>query len=353
MQDDRLSPPMAKERHALIKGLFDQYIQKYARRDYSLVDDFSDSFSGYTGGGSYLVKNRHDWAQVTLQDFSQVPGMIGIEMTDISLQDLCEEVVLVTAFFHIHLPTTEHILSHETARLVLVFRMEELGWKIVHSGISIPYNLVQDGEVYPLKELTDRNAHLMALVEERTRALETANTELKQLSNTDGLTGIANRRSFDQRIDLEWDRAIRTGGHLALLMIDVDHFKSFNDIYEHLAGDDCLRKLANILQRAVRRTGEMAARYGGEEFAVLLPECNLHRALEAAMRIQQDVSNMSLAHIGSPLGVVTVSIGVASVVPTAESSAHCLVRMADSSLYKAKRSGRNSVQFTQTSYPAI
>lgn len=159
------------DRHDKIRALFDEYIELYAARDDRLTALFSEDFSGYTGGGSVLVKDRDEWVKITRQDFAEVPGRLRIDMRDIALQDLSEHVVAVTAFFHIHLPVPEHVLSREVARLVLIFRLEGEAWKIVHSGISIPYHLVQDGEVYPLHELQERNRTLEALVEERTREL--------------------------------------------------------------------------------------------------------------------------------------------------------------------------------------
>jgi PAS domain S-box-containing protein len=162
---------MKAERQAQIQALFDDYIQKYASRDDLLTASFSDNFTGYTGGGAFLVKDREEWVRITRQDFAQVQGKIGIELLDSAMQDLSEEVVVATAFFHIHLPLPDHVLSREVARLVLIFHLEGEAWKIVHSGISIPYNLVQDGEVYPLNGLQERNSALEALVADRTQAL--------------------------------------------------------------------------------------------------------------------------------------------------------------------------------------
>lgn len=170
------------ERERLIRALFDDYIEMYAGRDDRLTTHFSDNFSGYTGGGDFLVKERQAWQKITRQDFAQVPKRIRIEMLDLSLQDVCPEVVVVTAFFHIHLPIPDHVLSTEVARLVLIFRLEGAQWKIVHSGISIPYNLVQDGEVYPLKTLVERNQSLEALVEERTQALHASEALYRSLT---------------------------------------------------------------------------------------------------------------------------------------------------------------------------
>jgi diguanylate cyclase (GGDEF)-like protein/PAS domain S-box-containing protein len=162
---------MHPDRHRQIRSLFDEYIELYASRNDRLTTLFSENFSGYTGGGSTLIKDRNEWVKITRQDFSEVPGRIRIEMQDISLQDLSDNVVVVSAFFKIHLPLPEHILSREVARLVLVFRLEGKNWKIAHSGISIPYHLVQDGEVYPLNSLQERNRELEAMVAERTREL--------------------------------------------------------------------------------------------------------------------------------------------------------------------------------------
>jgi diguanylate cyclase (GGDEF)-like protein len=335
---------MPSERQQLIQSLFDEYIEMYASRDERLTARFSDNFSGYAGGGDVLIKDREQWSRITRQDFAQVPGRLRIEMLDLSMQDLSDEVVAVTAFFHIHLPLADLILSNETARLVLIFRLEGEDWKIVHSGISIPYHLVQDGEVYPLKGLQLHNKELEALVDERTKALEEANFKLELLSNTDGLTGTANRRSFDMALEQEWNRAQRSGIPLALIMLDVDHFKDYNDNYGHLAGDDCLRALTQVLFKEIRRSGELVARYGGEEFVVLMPDSTIDQALDAAQRIQQAVWLMALPHAETPAGIVTFSFGVASLNPSLRYVPEELVRQADLALYRAKGLGRNRIE---------
>ena len=335
---------MRPERQQLIRSLFDEYIEMYAARDDRLTARFSENFSGYTGGGDFLVKDREEWVNITRQDFAQVTGRIRIEMLDIALQDISDDVVVVNAFFHIHLPITDHILSRETARLVLIFRLEGEDWKIVHSGISIPYHLVQEGEVYPLKGLHERNRELESLVEERPRALEDANDKLEILSNTDGLTGMANRRSFDRLLAQEWNRGQRAGTPLALIMLDVDLFKHFNDYYGHLAGDDCLKALARAMAPAARRAGDLVARYGGEEFVVLLPNTNQQEALETARHIQREVSVLALPHAETAPGIVTFSLGVASLLPSTQHSPEDLIRLADAALYRAKQSGRNCLQ---------
>jgi diguanylate cyclase (GGDEF)-like protein len=338
------SVPMRPERQDLIRSLFEEYIEMYAARDDRLTAHFSENFSGYTGGGDFLVKDRDEWLKITRQDFAQVTGRIRIEMLDLSMQDISDDVVVVTAFFHIHLPIPDHILSRRAARLVLIFRLEIDDWKIVHSGISIPYQLVYADEVYPIKDLHERNRELELLVEERTQALQESNTRLEVLSNTDGLTSIANRRSFDRALTQEWERAQRTRTPLALIMLDVDVFKHFNDCYGHLAGDGCLQALAGVLAQTGRRAGDLVARYGGEEFVVLLPDTDRNDALDIARRIQHDVWALALPHAETSPGIVTVSLGVVSLVPSRQHIPEYLVRQADSALYRAKQSGRNCLQ---------
>ncbi len=155
---------MQSDRKARIRALFDDYIEMYASRDERLTEHFSENFSGYAGSSDALIRDRDAWIAITRQDFEQVKGRIRIEMLDLCLQDLTEDVVVATAFFHIHLAMPEAILSREVARLVLIFRQEEAAWKIVHSGISIPYHLVRDGEIYPLASLGRSNVCFVLMI---------------------------------------------------------------------------------------------------------------------------------------------------------------------------------------------
>ncbi len=163
---------MHPERQRKIRELFDDYIEMYAARDDRLTARFSQSVTGYSGSDSRLIRDREEWVRITRQDFAQVPGRIRIEMLDLALQDLCDDVVVVTACFHIHLPNGVHQLAKEVARLVLIFRLEDAEWLIVHCSYSIPYQSVQDGEVFPLQSLKEQNSALQALVAERTQALQ-------------------------------------------------------------------------------------------------------------------------------------------------------------------------------------
>jgi diguanylate cyclase (GGDEF)-like protein len=160
----------------------------------------------------------------------------------------------------------------------------------------------------------------------------------------DSLTGIANRRTLDQRLEEDWRRAMRTQTPLALMMIDVDHFKQFNDAFGHRAGDDCLRAIAQALTQHVQRAGELVARFGGEEFVVLLPEVDASRANRIAEVIRVAVYELGIAHPHADNHRVTVSVGCAALVPHAGEDCHRLVDLADQMLYLAKRAGRNCVR---------
>lgn len=163
-----------------VRKLFDDYIRRYASRDDGLVAQFSENFSGFTGGGDFLVKDRAEWVAITRQDFAQVRDPIRIELKDVALQSLAETVCVATAFFTIHLPVKEHVLSRTVARLVLIFRRESAGWKISHSSISLPDGMARAGEVYPLQELSERNRLLEEQIAERTAQLSAANETLRR-----------------------------------------------------------------------------------------------------------------------------------------------------------------------------
>jgi two-component system, cell cycle sensor histidine kinase and response regulator CckA len=169
--------------YQIIRQLFDDYLRMYASRDDRLTTHFSEDFSGFTGGGDFLVKDREQWVAITRQDFAQVKDPLRIELRDLAIQWLAETIAVTTGFFNIHLPIKDHILSREMARLVLIFRKEATGWKICHSSISIPYYLVREGEVYPMKELVDRNQFLEKLVAERTIQLSEANETLQRTND--------------------------------------------------------------------------------------------------------------------------------------------------------------------------
>jgi len=174
--------------------------------------------------------------------------------------------------------------------------------------------------------------------------LMNANRKLEQLSTRDGLTGIANRRQFDNCLAETWSRQLRKSEPLAVVLADADYFKSLNDTSGHLRGDECLRWLAQICERFVEGEHDVVARYGGEEFVLLLPGRTLEQAMAHAERLRHAVVKEAFAHPASPLAShVTISVGVAAMIPSADSTPWQLVAAADQAMYDAKTTGRNKV----------
>jgi diguanylate cyclase (GGDEF)-like protein len=195
-----------------------------------------------------------------------------------------------------------------------------------------------------LKEETDRRKAREAELLEVTHQLQEANDLLRRISLQDGLTGVSNRRHFDETLPAEWRRAERDKDPVSLIMIDIDHFKAFNDGYGHLKGDDCLRAVAGGIQKVVHRPGDLVARYGGEEFAVLLPGTDTTGALSVAEVLRSTVEGLQLEHAHSESGrFVTISAGVATTIPHAGGTPIDLIAAADAALYDAKSGGRNRV----------
>jgi diguanylate cyclase (GGDEF)-like protein len=195
------------------------------------------------------------------------------------------------------------------------------------------------------KKLQEQNDQLRQEIQSRMAAetnLQKANAELLNLANLDGLTQLANRRRFDEYLGQEWSRLAREQQPLSLVMCDIDFFKNFNDSYGHLAGDDCLRKVALVLKQSVRRPADLAARYGGEEFAVLLPNTDIEGAASVAEQIRESVKELGIGHVASGVSeFVTMSVGVGSLVPLVDSLSTVLITAADYALYRAKELGRD------------
>ena len=210
--------------------------------------------------------------------------------------------------------------------------------------INLERRARQQAQEEALRVERDAKRTLEDRVRERTRDLEVANQQLEAVSLTDGLTGVANRRRFDEVLREEWRRGVRSGQPLSLLLLDIDHFKRVNDQLGHLVGDDCLVRLADCCRQLVRRPGDLLARYGGEEFVVLLPETAIDGASHLAEELRQGVADMDdlRDEEGRPVRL-SVSIGVASLHPDQKTDPLILVRRSDQALYGAKGAGRNRV----------
>ncbi|MBD2198963.1 MULTISPECIES: diguanylate cyclase [Calothrix] len=188
------------------------------------------------------------------------------------------------------------------------------------------------------QRVQERTAELLIAKEKA----EDANQKLEKLVNLDGLTQVANRRCFNGRLQAEWNRLLKEQQPLSLILFDVDQFKSYNDYYGHLKGDDCLVKIAQRVQQIVYRPADLVARFGGEEFSVLLPNTDLFGAIQVAKNIQQAIQDLKIPHAKSEVqDIVTVSLGISSLIPALEIKPDILIASADEALYNAKHRGRN------------
>ena len=205
-----------------------------------------------------------------------------------------------------------------------------LGWYLSKCGSLITSLAVLISQLHDVTALHHR--------------LAAANETLTTLAQRDGLTSLANRRRFDELIDVEWRRARRDRRPISLAMIDVDHFKAFNDQYGHRQGDACLRQISDVLRSVIKRPADVAARYGGEEFVLVLPDTDAAAAATIAAQVHARLSSLSILHAASPIGTVTVSIGIATMLPVVDVGHESLLGRADDNLYLAKAAGRNRTQ---------
>lgn len=201
------------------------------------------------------------------------------------------------------------------------FVTKPIHWAVLRRRVR---KLLQQGQVY--------------------KQLEAANQALQQLANEDGLTGLANRRRFDQYFNSQWLELAQQRSPISLILCDIDFFKLYNDKYGHPAGDICLQKVANVLKDTAQKYQDLVARYGGEEFAVILPHTHDRGALHVAAAMQAGVRELKIVHSGSTVSqFVTLSLGIATVIPNFETSPLALIEAADKALYQAKAEGRNRI----------
>jgi len=245
--------------------------------------------------------------------------------------------------------TYEKSLARISSRQWAIVATPSVGYVAERRG-KLPYMIAIFGGLFVLLgasyiyAILRRSVLIENEVEQRTHDLNEAKRKLEELSQTDGLTKIPNRRCFDETLQAQWQKAIREESHIGLMMIDIDHFKLYNDTYGHLAGDQCLREVAQALSQTLNLNTDLVARYGGEEFVVLLPRTR--DCTSPAKRCQYNIERLSLPHETSMTSeFITVSIGVASLSPTKDSDLLDLTTQADLALYEAKNSGRNRVCF--------
>lgn len=243
-------------------------------------------------------------------------------------------------FYHRILETGEPILNQEISSRELNETGEEQTWLSSFFPIfdtnNVPFRVG-----FVVIEISDRKK-AEADLKYAEFILREANAELEKLVNIDGLTQIANRRCFNDRLNLEWERLCREQQSLALLLFDIDYFKRYNDFYGHQSGDDCLTAIAQTVKQVLCRPADLIARYGGEEFVVILPNTDLDGAITVAKQISAAIKNLNINHQNSDISdIVTISLGVASLLPSFSQEPSILIKQADVALYRAKQEGRN------------
>ncbi len=301
----------------------------------SLLEDLPCKIVKAESGNEALGKLlMHDFALVLLD--VQMPEMDGFETAELmrgSERTKRIPIIFVTA------------LSDEQ---ISIFKGYELGAVDYLFKPIDPYIIKSKVKVFIelYKQKKQLESQAMQLEEKLNEliALREANFKLESLTNLDPLTGIANRRSFDQYLGMMWGNSLREKGYISVIMIDIDNFKAYNDNYGHLQGDECLKRVAQVLVSSLKRPLDFVARYGGEEFIAVLPNTDTEGAVALAEVLRYNIELLNIPHEFSKTArSVTISLGVASIVPTAILNIIELIQHADQALYKSKQQGRNQV----------
>ena len=307
-------------------------LSKNGYKNIFLVDSANQAFKflGLKG------KNKKKHIDLILMDV-MMPGINGIEACarikkEESLKDI--PVIMITA-------------TREEKHLQSAFHSGAIDY--ITKPINVTELLARVRSALRLKMETDSRKERERELTEMAEQLDAANKKLTQMSYLDGLTSVANRRYFEEFFAREWKNAIRENEFLSLIMLDIDYFKAYNDNYGHLTGDDCLKKIAQKLNDALKRPRDFLCRYGGEEFITVLPDTDKYGAHTVAERFLSETKKLKIPHKASPVcKTVTISIGVATTHPDKKKKSNMFVNEVDKALYEAKQSGRNCIKIAET-----
>jgi diguanylate cyclase (GGDEF)-like protein len=299
-------------------------------------EGYTDNISAYTADEAFQVLRLHEPAILPDIDLILMDNVMPV----LSGTEACEQIKKASHLKDI--PIIMVTASNEVSSLKAAFNAG------VTDFIRKPFNEIEllmriRSALALKKEMDNRQAREKELLE-ITKLLENANKKLREISFLDGLTGIANRRYFDEVCANEWRRCLREKKPITLILADIDCFKAYNDNYGHQVGDECLKKVALAVKQQCRRPGDLPARYGGEEFIMLLSFTDQAGGLYIAQKLRHCVENLAIPHAYSLAGsFVTVSVGLATETPNADNNWKSLLRCADEALYRAKNAGRNKV----------
>ncbi len=300
-----------------------------------LLEDFNCNIVKATSGNEALgLMLGYEFALVLLD--IQMPEMDGFEVAEFmrgSERTRHIPIIFVTAIYK---EQKYMFKGYELGALDYLFKpIEPI---ILKSKVSVFLELATQSKL--LREKADQLEQKLREVLE----LQEANGELLSLSTMDGLTGVPNRRKFDEYIGENWKIAIREKTFLSVVLIDIDYFKAYNDTYGHIKGDECLISVAKTIAASINRPGDLVARYGGEEFVVVLPRTDQEGANKIAETIRTNVEALHIAHKNSKIHPhLTISLGVATIIPSILDSVELFIGLADQALYEAKENGRNQV----------
>lgn len=293
----------------------------------------------HSGNEALAATLERDFALVLLD--VQMPGMDGFEVAQLMKKN--EKTRYIPIIFLTAISKEKKYIFKGYQTGAVDYLLKPLETTILKSKVDVFLQLHRQKQQLRRQTLMldEKVTQLLALQKE----LEFANRQLENLSITDGLTGIANRRRLDNFLETEWWRSVRKFTPLSLIMIDIDLFKNYNDHYGHVAGDKCLRQVARALEAGIKRPSDLVARYGGEEFVAVLAETDATGAHLVVDILMENVRALKIPHAASDVSpYVSVSQGLATMVPNRNSSPEQLLKAADKALYKAKNSGRNQIK---------
>lgn len=305
-----------------------------------LEDDNIEIIKAASGNEALKIMINRDVSLVLLD--IQMPGMNGFEVAEIMRSSSKTNEIPIIFVTAINKEESYVFKGYELGGVDYIYK--PIRSEILKSKVKVFLKLQNQKRII-VQKAEDLERKIVEL--ERTKTeLKDLNSKLSQMAKQDGLTGIANRLSFDEKIQEEWIKHKYAEKTICLMLIDIDHFKLYNDTYGHLKGDECLKRVANILSQLAKSNNGYVARYGGEEFAVVFPETPIVDAVKKAELLRKSIEGACTTENGSNMcRSITISVGICSTVPNADSSLEKFIQTSDNALYKAKKKGRNRVEY--------